>query len=151
MGLLVDLDLAPLIAAHGLRYLVETDTGDGAGAEHALTYDLDQVFSIEPSHKQALTVALKHSAEQRLTIINAKIDKGLKEALEEIPAEVPAAFWLSDGGKLPLLAGLRDLSADVVLIESGIRADPLIIDGILAASHKVEPADGFLRATPRQG
>jgi hypothetical protein len=141
MGVLADFDLSGLIADYGCRHLVETGTGVGRGVDEALKHDFRQIFSIEIMHKLALEVALRHSAEHRVTIIHGKSEKGLLEALAEIPPAEPALFWLDahypgadfrlatyDSEKnhdirlplereLRLLAANRDIGGDVILID----------------------------------
>jgi hypothetical protein len=141
MGVLADFDLERLIADRGCRYLVETGTGAGRGVEFAARHDFIQIYSIEIMHKLALDVALRFAADPKVTIIHGKSERGIKEALAEIPAQAPVIFWLDahypgadfrlaayDAEKnhdvrlplereLRLVAQLRDISRDVFLID----------------------------------
>lgn len=147
MGQLSDFNLDRLIADYGCRALVETGTGAGLGVQFAAGCGFDLIFSIEPSHKRALETALRHSSDHRITIIHAKIGRGLQEVLEDLPAEVPAIFWLNAPpprkddpvdrlaleADLRLLAAGRDLSRDIILVNDA----RLYMDGPFEAG----PAD----------
>ena len=136
MGALSDFDLAALIAAYGGRYLVETGAGKGDGVEEALRHDFLQVYAIESAHKLALDVALRHSENHKLTVIHARSEKGLREALEEMEPGLPAIFWLKDPQELRVLASLRDLSRDVFLI--GFENGEAGLGEVLAKTHKID-------------
>lgn len=113
------IDLAPLIAAQGYRYLVDSGV---AGIEPAMGYDLEQIYGIESNHKRALEVALKLAADHKATIIHARFEKGLREALEEMRPDLPAIFRLAgpDAARtLREVAGGRDLSRDLLLVGDG--------------------------------
>lgn len=113
---MADIDLAALIARHGCRYLVESGVG---GVEAALDLDLDQIYGIEPNHKRALDVALKFAANHKATIIHARWEKGLKEALEEMRPDLPALFRLAgpeEEAVLRRVATGRDLGRDLLLV-----------------------------------
>jgi hypothetical protein len=158
MSALADFDLGRLTAEFGCRTLVETGTGLGHGVETALAQDFEQIFSIEPKHHLALEVALRHADHHKVTIIHSRFEKGLKEALEEIPAAAKILFWL-DGFDSPpalesalrLLASLRDIGGDVFLIDDAQLLEgegPLrFVDDILGPSHRIERA-GWLGAYP---
>lgn len=183
MGLLIDFDLGQLIAKYGCRTFVETGTGKGAGIEYAAKCDFDHLYSIEIVHGLALEVALRFAKDHRITIIHGKSERGLKEALEEVPAADSVLFWLdarfpgADYGLKPydaekneslrlpvqselrVLAGLRDLSRDVILInelrlyeDGDYEAGPApadrrpspalrnlnIVDELLGGTHRIE-------------
>ena len=108
-------DLASLIKGQGYRYLVESGVD---GVEAALELDIDQIFAIESNHRQALDVALRFAANHKATIIHARLEKGLLEALLEMQPDRPAIFRLDaasvESAKL-LLAGRRDISRDLFL------------------------------------
>lgn len=134
MGSLGDFNLAGLKADFGLRHLVEVGMGNGAGVDLAASLGFDHVHSIESQHKLALATALRHSSRQDITVIHGRGEKGLKEALAEVPGDAPTLFWLDydyEGAdarlksdpdarlerELRLLASLRDLSKDVLLVD----------------------------------
>jgi len=128
MGVLSDFDLRHLITDFGCRVLVETGSGGGQGVDAAAPLDFQQIFAIEPQHKLALAVALRHAANHKVTVIHAKIAAGLKEALAEIDPTAAAIFWMdahqpgADGrpqleAQLRLIAAHRDISHDVILID----------------------------------
>ena len=111
----MDRDLAPLIKDHGYRYLVESGVD---GVEAALELDLDQIFAIESHHKKALDVALRFAANHKATIIHARLEKGLSEALLDMRPDLPAIFRLDAAfieSAKSLLAGRRDISRDLFL------------------------------------
>jgi hypothetical protein len=128
MGLLTDFDLRHLITDYGCRILVETGTGAGKGVDEAAELDFLQIFSIEPQHKSALQVALRHAANHKVTIVHAKIAPGLNEVLDEMADGESAIFWMdahhpgADGrppleSQLRLICGRRDVSRDIFLID----------------------------------
>ncbi len=166
MGVLSDFDLDRLIREYGCRYLIETGTGLGKSLEYAAASDFDQVFSIEIMHKLALEAALRFAKNHKVTVIHGKSERGLKEALEEIPPEAPVIYWLdahfpgadfrlasykdekNEAVRLPLerelrlLAGLRDISRDVFLIDDlRIYEDGTYDEGPCPADHR--PAEEF--------
>ncbi len=109
------IDLAPLIKEHGYRYLVESGVD---GVEAALDQDLEQIFAIESSHKKALELALRFAANHKATIIHARLEKGLLEALLEMKPDLPAIFRLDEAAvesAKRLLADHRDISRDLFL------------------------------------
>ncbi len=130
MGKLSDYNLDRLIGDFGCRVLVETGTGRGEALAFAAKSGFSQIFSIESDHKAALAAALAHVRDHRITVINAKITRGLGEALAEMDPALPALFWLNapalrkdaPPGRLGLeadlrfLAGARDLSRDIFLL-----------------------------------
>ena len=113
------IDLAPLIRDKGYRYLVE----DGLdGVEAALDLDLDQIFAIESNHKKALETALRLAANHKATIIHARLEKGLQEALLDMRPDLPAIFRLGAAtveSAKRLLAGHRDIGRDLFLTGEG--------------------------------
>lgn len=130
MGTLSDFDLGRIIADFGSRFLVETGTGKGTDVSFAGTFPFEHVYSIEKSHGLAIQVAFRNASNQRMSIIHDHAERGLEIALGEIPAEAPVIFWMnthpSFGGdarsspldrELRLIAGLRDVSKDVFLID----------------------------------
>ena len=141
MGVLKDFDLEQLIERYGCRAFVETGTGAGEGVAYAASCGFELIYSVEIMHGLALAVALRFAKDQRITIIHGKSESGLKEAVQEIPPSMPVVFWLdahypgvdyrigapkaekNETVRLPLerelrlLASLRDLSSDVVLID----------------------------------
>lgn len=164
MGVLADFDLTKMITDYGTRYLVETGTGIGRGVEEAVKHDFLQVFSIEIMHNLALDVALRFADNPMVTIIHGKSEKGLREALEEIPGDAPAIFWLDahypgadfrmanyDSEKnhdlrlplereLRLLAEGRDIDGDVFLIDDlRIYEDAAYDEGPCAAAALPAP------------
>jgi len=198
VGVLAQFDLERLIADYGCRYLIETGTGLGKGLDHAATFDFDQIYSIEIMHNLALAAALRFAKNHKVTILHAKSERGLKEALEEIPQDAPVLYWLdahfpgadfrlatykgekNENVRLPLerelrlLAELRDLSRDIVLIddlriyedadyeEGPAKEDhqPLrpefrhvrFVDELLGATHIIQRSTrrtGYLCAYPR--
>ena len=109
------IDLVPLIKKQGYRYLVDLGVD---GVEGALELDLDQIFAIESNHKKALDVALRFAANHKATIIHARLEKGLSEALLEMRPDLPAIFRLdatSVESAKTLLAGHRDIGRDLFL------------------------------------
>ncbi len=181
MGVLSDFDLAGLIGQYGCRYLIETGTDLGKGVDFAAQYPFDQIYSIEAKHALALQAGLRFAKNPSITIIHGKNERGLREALEEIPAEAPVIYWLdghSPGVALPaganleekteefrlplerelrLLAGLRDISRDVFLIDDlRLYEDGAFEDGPCPAEHRLAPeyrhtrfVDDLLGATHR--
>lgn len=141
VGVLSDFDLAGLIRDWGCRYLVETGTGAGNNVEFAAQYSFDQIYSIESKHAAALQAGLRFSKNQAITIIHGKNERGLTEALGEIPVACPVIFCLgghrpgaefqsfpgTDPAGIPpilplerilrLLSGQRDVSRDIFLID----------------------------------
>lgn len=189
MGTLRDFDLEELIARYACRIFAEVGTGAGQAVEQAAAASFELIFSVEPSHKQALDAGLRHAKNHKITIVHAKRERGLKEALDEVPAQTPVLFLIAapPGGfsispaeKLPierelrLLAGLRDLSRDVLLIderrlyEDGDydagpcppdRLPPIeqrslsFAEGILGPTHRLERSTkgtGYLCAFPKK-
>lgn len=142
MAELFDIDLASLIADHGCRYLVDSGLD---GVEAALDLDLEQIFAIESEHKKALELALSLAANHKVTVIHARLEKGLQEALDEMRRDLPALFRLvgpSAGSGLRQVAAGRDISRDVFLVDG----DPApALDDILTGTHLI---DGIV-ARPR--
>ena len=170
VGALSDFDLDRLITSYGCRSFVETGTGIGRGVEFASRSGFDRIVSIEIVHKLALDVAIRFAKNHKVTIINAKSVRGLREALDEMPPEVPILFWLdarfpgADYGlksydaerdetlRLPLeseirtLAGLRDLRRDVFLInELRLYEDAAYEEGPASPDRLPLPANRHLR------
>jgi hypothetical protein len=130
LGALSDFDLTRIISDFGCRFLVETGTGEGVGIEFAGKAPFEQVFSIEKSHALAIKVAFRNARNQKMTIILGRSERGLKEALAEIPAEAPVIFWMDTHPtfetdllpsplerELRLIARLRDISRDIFLVD----------------------------------
>lgn len=128
MGALTDFDLRHLITDYGCLVLVETGIGKGQATDEAAELDFLQIFAIEPQHKRALDVALRHAANHKVTVVHAKIERGLAEALDEINIEHPALFWLAshqpgkDGrpkleDQLRQIAASRDIRRDIFLVD----------------------------------
>lgn len=195
MGTLNDFDLDGLIARHGCRVFVEVGLGAGKAVEQAAATSFELIFAVEPGHKPALEAGIRHAKDHRITIVHAKRERGLDEALDEVPAGLPAlillaapregfAFGAAPQGAAPglpierelrLLAGRRDLSRDVLLIdelrlyediacEAGLtqadRRPPAelrrlaFIEEILGATHRIERSakgTGYLCAFPAGG
>lgn len=176
-----------MITDFGSRCLVETGTGTGADIEYAARFDFDQVYSIEPSHKLAIQVAFRNARNQKITILQSRIERGLKDALEDIPADAPVIFWMDSHPdlrtiappsplerELRLVAGLRDISHDVFLIDDRrVYEDGDFVDGpcppeqrapesmrrldfveeVLGATHhltRLTQGTGYLCAFPRR-
>lgn len=127
MGLLTDFDLRHLITDFGCRVLIETGIGKGLGTDEAAGLDFLQIFAIEPKHALALPVAIRHAANHKVTVIHARIERGLDEAFAEILPGQPALFWMNghqpgaDGRprleqQLRLIAARRQIAGDVFLI-----------------------------------
>jgi hypothetical protein len=149
MGALRDIDLSSIIAAHGVRYLVEFGTGKGEDTGFAADFPFDHIYSIEPSHRLAIEAAFRHSANQKMTFIHGKGERGWRQAAPEIPGEMPILFLL-DGAALEAdyaaIVRHRDVSRDVFLVEDG---DPLLLERLLSKSHRqAVPVSGMLRAFP---
>ncbi len=130
MGELSDFQLDRLIADYGCRFLIETGTGEGVDIEFAGTFPFEHVYSIEKSHKLAITVAFRNAMNQKMTIIHGHAERGLKMVLEEIPLEVPVMFWLDTHPtfedaqpssplerELRVIAGLRDTARDIFIVD----------------------------------
>jgi len=149
MGVLGDIDLADIIASYGVRYLVEFGTGEGGDAGIAAGFAFDHIYSIEPSHRLAIQAAFRHSANQKMTFIHGKGERGWRQAAPEIPGEFPVLFLL-DGPALETdlaaIAKHRDFARDVFLVDDG---DPVLLDRLLGATHRqAVPVSGMLRAFP---
>lgn len=149
MSLLRDIDLAAIIETHGVRYLVEFGTGEGEDAGFAAGFPFDHIYSIEPSHRLAIQAAFRHSANQKMTFIHGKGERGWRQAAPEIPGEFPVLFLL-DGPALEqdlaAIAKHRDIARDVFLVEEG---DPVLLERLLGATHRqAVPVSGLLRAFP---
>jgi hypothetical protein len=152
MGSLSAIDLPAIIAAHGVRYLVEFGTGDGEDAAYAAGLPFDHIYSIEASHRQAIQAAFRHSSNLRMTFIHGKGERAWRQVAPEIPAEQPVMFLL-DGAPfeqdLAAIARHRDISRDIFLVEGG---DPVQLDRLLGATHRQRlPVDGMLQAFPVDG
>jgi hypothetical protein len=165
MGILADFNLTALIDDYGCAYLVETGTGSGLGVEEASKHAFQQVFSIDSNHKAALDVALRFAANPMITIIHARIEKGLIDALSEIPRDDGVIFWLDAHApgpefrsehsaalilplerQLRLLAERRDLSRDIILIDDlRLYEDGAYEDGAAALSCLPAPAYRHVR------
>lgn len=167
MATLADFNLNGLKTDFALRHLVGVGIGDGGWVDLAAGLGFDHVHAIESQHKLALQTALRHSARQDITVIHARGEKGLAEALAEIPAAAPALFWLDldyDGAdprqqaepdarlerELRLIAGARDMGRDVLLVDdlSLYRGDLSFITALLPG-HQVERSPGVLIAIPK--
>ena len=114
MGLPQDFDFS----RQNCQILVEVGGGGGRGVEAALKHGLQAIFCIEAKHAAALDVALRHADNHKVTVIHARAEKGLKEALEEIPPGIPVLFWLDSEATRAWLAGNRELKGDTVLVEN---------------------------------
>ena len=122
MSALEQIDLGRLIASHGLRYLVEFGTGEGKDAAYAADFPFDHIYSIEPSHRLAIQAAFRHSANQKMTFIHGKGERGWRQVCAEIPAEIPVLFLLHGEqaeSDLAVIAASRPAGQDVVLVETG--------------------------------
>lgn len=130
LGVLSDFDLARMIADFGSRFLIETGTGEGVDIEFAKTFRFEHVYSIETSLTLAIKVAFRNAQNQKMTIIHGRSERGLKEALEEIPQDAPVIFWMDTQPtfeshvppsplerELRLISRLRDTSRDIFLID----------------------------------
>ncbi len=124
LGTLADFDLARIIADFGTRFLVETGTGSGGDVEFAAGFPFDHVYSIESSHKLAIQAAFRNARNQAMTILHGRNGRGLKDVLNEIPAEAPVIYWLDSHPSahdleqdLRLIVSLRSASRDVFLID----------------------------------
>jgi len=149
MGYLSAVDLPGIIAAYGVRYLVEFGTGGGDDAAFAADFPFDHIYSIEPSHRLAIQAAFRHSANLRMTFIHGDGERAWRQIAPEIPAEQPVLFLL-DGGAfeqdLAAIARHRDVARDVFLVEGG---DPQVLARLLGATHRqAVPVDGMLQASP---
>ena len=157
MGALTDFDLRHLITDYGCRVLVETGIGKGQGTDEAATLEFQQIFAIEPQHKPALDLALRHAADHRITVIHGRIERGLEEVLDEIAPDAPVLFWLDahQPGKdrqprlelqMRQIAGRRDISRDVFLIDDlRIYEDGAYDDGPCPDSQLPPPGQRSLR------
>jgi hypothetical protein len=164
VGVLADFDLADLMHRYGCRYLIETGTGLGKSIDHASQFPFEQIFSIEIMHSLALQAGLRFAKNPAITIIHGKSERGLVEALEEIPGDAPVIYWLdahfpgadfrlasyrdekNEMVRLPLerelrlLSGLRDISRDVFLIDDlRIYEDGAFEEGPCPADHRPAP------------
>lgn len=141
MAVLSDFDVVGLMRDWRCRYLVETGTGAGKNIDVAAELPFEQIFSIEGKHAVALQAGLRFSKNQSITIIHGRNERGLAEALDDIPAAAPVLFLLgahAPGGEfrsftetdkdgnprllpverlLRLLIGRRDIARDVLLID----------------------------------
>jgi hypothetical protein len=141
MGTLSDFDLGQMIEQNRCRYLIETGTGGGSGVAFASKFPFEHVYSIEIMHSLAYEVALRHSKNLKITIFHGKSERGLTEIIEEIPPDAPVIYWLdahfpgadhlkagyasetNEAVRLPLerelrlVAGLRDISRDIFLVD----------------------------------
>jgi len=172
LGTLGDFNLNGLKADFGLRHLVEVGTGSGAAVDLAAPLGFDHIHSIDSQHKLALATALRHSARQDITVIHARSEKGLKEALEDIPATAPTLFWLdidypgADARlqadpdarlerELRLICGLRSMGQDVLLVDdlSLYKGDLAFVAELLGATHMIDRSPqgtGVLIAIPKR-
>jgi len=172
VGALGDFNLNGLKADFGLRHLVGVGNGDGAWVDAAADLGFDHIHTIESQHKLALQTALRHSSRQDITMIHARSEKGLREALEEVSAGAPTLFWLdidypgADARlqaepdarlerELRLIASLRDMSRDVLLVDdlSFYQGDLGFIAAVLP-DHQIERSPqgtGVLIAIPQRG
>lgn len=170
MGSLNDFNLMGLKADFHLRHLVEVGMGEGAGVDLAAGLGFDHIHSIESQHKLALTTALRHSARQDITVIHGRSEKGLKEALAEVPADAPTLFWLDIDyagadvrlqadpdarleRELRLITSLRDVSKDVFLVDDlTLYKGDLGFTAAILSGHQVERSpqgSGVLIAIPK--
>jgi hypothetical protein len=149
MGALAGLDLQALIEAHGLRYLVEFGAGAGEDAAHAALFPFDHIYALEGSHRLAIEAAFRHAANQKMTFIHGKGERGWRQVFPEIPAGVPVLFLL-DGEQVEddfaAIAKYRDVGKDLFLIERG---DLAALQLLFGASHRLGmPAPDLLCAAP---
>jgi hypothetical protein len=149
MGSLSEIDLNGLIEAHDVRYLVEFGTGQGEDAAYAANFAFDHIYSLEGTHKLAIQAAFRHAANQKMTFIHGKGERGWRQVFPEIPAEMPVLFLL-DGEQieqdLAAIAKYRNVSRDLFLIESG---DLSVLHALFGASHKLSmPAADLFCAAP---
>jgi hypothetical protein len=130
VGVLSDFDLARMIADFGCRFLIETGTGEGVDIEFAKNFPFEHVYSIEKSLTLAIKVAFRNAQNQRMTIIHGRSERGIKDALEEIPQDAPVIFWLDTQPtfdhdlppsplerELRLISRLRDTSRDIFIVD----------------------------------
>jgi hypothetical protein len=149
MGALSGIDLGDLIGAHGVRYLVEFGTGEGEDAAYAAGFPFDHVYSLEGSHRLAIQAAFRHAANQKMTFIHGKGERGWRQVFPEIPADAPVLFLL-DGDQaeqdFAAIAKYRDVRSDLFLVERG---DFAVLQALLGASHRLAmPAADFFCAVP---
>lgn len=149
MGVLSGIDLNGLIEVHDVRYLVEFGTGEGADAAYAAGFAFDHIYSLEGSHRMAIQAAFRHSANQKMTFIHGKGERGWRQVFPEIPAGVPVLFLL-DGEQVEddfaAIAKYRDVGKDLFLIERG---DLAALQLLFGASHRLGmPAPDLLCAAP---
>lgn len=149
MGSLSGIDLGGLIEAHGVRYLVEFGTGEGEDAAYAAGFPFDHVYSLEGSHRLAIQAAFRHAANQRMTFIHGKGERGWRQVFPEIPSGAPVLFLL-DGGQaeqdVAAIAKYRDIRSDLFLVEQG---DLSVLQALLGSSHRLGmPAADLFSAVP---
>lgn len=149
MGSLSGIDLKGLIEAHGARYLVEFGTGEGEDAAHAAGFSFDHVYSLDGSHRLAIQAAFRHAANQKMTFIHGKGERGWRQVFPEIPSGAPVLFLL-DGDQaeqdVAAIAKYRDIRSDLFLVEQG---DLSVLQALLGRSHRLGmPAAGFFSAVP---
>jgi hypothetical protein len=114
MGLPQDFDFT----RHDCKILVEVGGGSGRGVEAGIKHGFQAIYCIETKHALALDVALRHADNHVVTVIHARAEKGLKEALEEIPAGAAVLFWLDSEATRGWLAANRNFQGDVILVEN---------------------------------
>jgi hypothetical protein len=145
MSALRDIDLAEIIASHRVTYLVEFGTGEGEDAAYAANFPFDHIYSIEPSHRLAIAAAFRHAANQKMTFIHGKGERGWRQVAPEIPRGQPILFLL-DGATLEADLGAitkaRDVRRDVFLVDGGDRG---ALDRVLNGSHRQALPVGGLR------
>lgn len=127
----IDLDSRGLASRYDCRYFVETGGGDGAGVDRAQSAGFAHLYSIERDHARAITTAFRHAPNRAITIIHGRPERGLKEALGELPAGDAVLFHLNAPlraaealrqlpleRQLRLIAEARDPARDVFVIDA---------------------------------
>jgi len=136
VSIIVDHDLRDFTDRYDCRYFVETGGGDGAGVDQAQGVGFAHLYSIERDHARAITTAFRHAPNRAITIIHGRPERGLKEALGELPAGDAVLFHLNAPlredelraaetlrqlpleRQLRLIAETRDLARDVFVIDA---------------------------------
>lgn len=95
MSNITDVDFKNIADRYGCRYFVETGGGDGAVVDQARGVGFTHLYSIERDHARAITTAFRHAANRGITIIHGRPERGLAEALGEIPAGQAVLFHLN--------------------------------------------------------
>ena len=154
MGMLGDFDLRHLITDFGCFHLVMLGVGDGRSPADALRFDFKEILAVEPNHRRALEVAIRHAAEPRLEVLHERAEKGLRQALSQLPPAAPVLFWLALPqleSQLRLITGLRQIERDIFIIDDLNALEDGCAETLLGPTHELQRfshGSGTLLALP---